>query len=74
MKKYIKNTRSERYNIICSIDAHEKQIPSSIYDGISGGSNTIQLNLKIEALASLGATFYFIDCWLKCFDKNYQDR
>ena len=27
--------------------------------------------MKIEALVSLSATFDIIDCWIKCFDKNY---
>ena len=60
--------------IMCSIDAHEKQHPW-YFDGFSiGGVNALPLNLTTEELASLSATFHFIDCWLKGFDQNYQDR
>ena len=34
---FIRNARIVRYNIMCSIDAHEKEHPSSFYDGSSGG-------------------------------------
>ena len=39
--EYIRNAITDIYNIMCSIDAHEKQKPSSIYDGISGGGNAL---------------------------------
>ena len=34
---FIRNTRTNRYNIMCSIDAHEKSHQSSCDDGSSGG-------------------------------------
>ena len=34
---FIINLRTERYNIMCSIDSHEKDHPSSCDDGISSG-------------------------------------
>ena len=68
------NVRNDRYTIICSIYVHQKQHPPSIDGSSSGGGNSIPQNSTTEALASLGATFDFIDCWLKCFDINYQDR
>ena len=71
-EKYIRNERIDIYNLICSIGAHEKQQPSYVDDCISDGVNAILSNLKTEALSSLGETFYFIDYWLKYFDKNYQ--
>ena len=71
-EKYIRNAITNIYNIICSLDANEKQQPSYIDDGISGGGNEIPQNSTTEALASLGAIFYFVDCWLKVFDQNYQ--
>ena len=47
---------------MCSIDTHEKQQPSSVDDGGSGGGNVLPFNSTAEALASLGATIDFIDC------------
>ena len=57
---------------MCSIDAHKKQQPSYVDDGISGGGKTIPLNYTSEALVSLGAAFDYIDLWIICFDKSYQ--
>ena len=57
---------------MCSIDTHEKQQPWYVDDGSSNGGNEFQSNYTTEALDSLGATFDFIYCWLKYFDKNYQ--
>ena len=48
-----------------SIDAHEKQQPSSVNDDSSGDGNALPSNLTTEALISLGATIDFIDCWIK---------
>ena len=39
---------------------------------VEEGVNSVPLDLTIEALASLGTTFNFIDCWLKRFEKSYQ--
>ena len=55
---------------MCSIDAHDKQQPSSVDDGLNSGDNALPSNLTTEALYSLGATIYFIDCCLKDFDQN----
>ena len=57
---------------MCSIDAHDKQQPSSVDDGLNSGDNALPSNLTTEALYSLGATFDFIDCGIKCFNKKYQ--
>ena len=32
-EEYIRNARNDRYNLMCSIDAHVKQQPSSFDDG-----------------------------------------
>ena len=34
---FIRNVRTDRYNIMCSIDAHKKEHPSYCDDGSSGG-------------------------------------
>ena len=64
-EKYIRNARNYRYNIMCYIGAHEKQQPSYVDDGSSGGGKAISPNSTTEALYSLGAAFDFNDCWLK---------
>ena len=55
---------------MCSIDAHNKQQPSSVDDGSSGDDNALLSNLTTEELVLLSATIDFFDCWLKWFDKN----
>ena len=40
-EELIINTRTDRYNLICYIDAHDKQHTSSFDDGISDGGNTL---------------------------------
>ena len=57
---------------MCYIDAHAKQQPSHEYDSRISGGKAITSILTTESLDSLGATFDFIFCWVKCFDKNYQ--
>ena len=59
------NARTDRYNLICSIDAHEKQQLSSIDDFRSGSGSALLSNLTTEALVSLSGTIDFIYCWLK---------
>ena len=41
---YIRNARTSINNLMCSIDAHDKQNPSSGDDGSSGGSNVLPQN------------------------------
>ena len=71
-KIYIRNARTDRYNLMCYIDAHEKQHTSYVDDSISSGGKAIPPNLTTKALDSLGAAYDFVYCWLKCFDQNYQ--
>ena len=39
-EEFIRNARTDIYNLMCSIDAHEKK-PSEHYDGRSGGGYPI---------------------------------
>ena len=71
---FIKNARTDIYNIICSIDAHEKINPSGHYDGSSGGGYPLPSNSTIEALVSLIETIYFISCWLQALEHNFLER
>ena len=74
IEEFIRNERTERYNIMCSIDAHKKQQPSYIYYGSRGGGNALPLSSTTEALVSLSATIDFIDFWLKLLEQNYLQR
>ena len=60
---FIRNSRTDSYNIMCSIDANEKEHQSSFDDGSSGGGCPIPSNSTTESLVSLGATIDFISCW-----------
>ena len=71
---FIINDRTDRYNIMCFITAHDKLQPKYTGDVSSGGGRSIPQNARTAALESLGATLHFIDCWLKLFHKNNQVR
>ena len=64
-EEFIKNSRTDRYNIMCYIDDNKKNIPLVHSDGISGGGYPIPLNSTTEALVSISTTIDFIDCWLQ---------
>ena len=60
---------------MCSIDAYERynQLSSCDY-GISSGGCPLPTNSTTAALESLGATIYFIGCWLKALENNFLKR
>ena len=63
---FIINARTDRYNIMCYIYVYEKEHQSSSCDDvISGGGFPLPTTSTKEDLESLGATIYFIGCWLK---------
>ena len=69
---FIRNERTDRHHIMCSIDAYEKYHQSSrCDDGRNGGGCPLPKNSTIEALESLGATIYFIGCWIKALEHNF---
>ena len=71
---FIINAIIDRYNIMCNIDAYEREHPSSICDdGVSGGGCPLPSNSTTAALESLGATIYFIGCWLKSLEHNFTE-
>ena len=43
-EEYIRNARTDIYNFMCYIGAHQKQHPSSIYAGSMVGSDALPLN------------------------------
>ena len=59
---------------MCSIIAHGKQQPTYFYYERSGGGRPITKNETTEALEALCATLNFIDCWLKFFHHNSEER
>ena len=72
---FIINARTESYNIMCSIDAYERENQSySCDDGISGEGCPLPTNSTTAALESLGATIDFIGCWLKSLEHNFLER
>ena len=71
---FIINARTDRYNIMCSIDAHENIHPSEHYDGISGDGYPIPSNSTTGALVLLGVTIDFIGCWLEALEHNVLER
>ena len=70
----MRKARTDRYNILCSIDAHEKQNQSYCDDSSRDGVFTLPSNSATEALDFLSATIFFIDCWLKALEQNFIER
>ena len=71
---FIRNSRTDRYNIMCFIDTNEKDHQSSSDDGISGRVFPLPKNSTTEALYLLSATIDFIHCWLKALEQNFIER
>ena len=60
---------------MCSIDAYEREHQLSRFDdGSSGGGCPIQKNWTTASVELLGATIYFIGCWLKALEHNFLER
>ena len=47
---FIRNARTDRYNIMCYITAHDKQQPTYVDDATSGGGRAIPKNTTTVAL------------------------
>ena len=59
---------------MCSIISHNKQQPI-YFDGESSVvGKSIPKNTTIEAFEALGSTLNYIDCCLKLFHRNYEER
>ena len=72
-EEFIIKERTDRYNLMCSIDSHEKN-PSEHDDESRGGGYTITLNSPTEALISLSATIAFIGFWLQALYIFFLER
>ena len=71
---FIMHARTDRYNIMCSLVEHDKELPDYEYYESSIGDRLITKNATTEALEALVVTLNFIDIWLKLFEENYDDR
>ena len=71
---YITQARTDRYNIMCSLVAHDRLEPGYKDDESSISDRSIPNDATIKTLKSLGATFNFIDIWLKLLRENYCAR
>ena len=68
---FITQARTDRYNIMCSLVAHDRLEPDDKYDEISIGDRAIPNDAAVKKLKSLGDAFNFIDIWLKLLLENY---
>ena len=71
---FIIQDRTDRYNIMCSLVAHDRMENNKQYDESSIGDIEIPKDATVKALNSLGATFNFIDIWLHNCRHNYFSR
>ena len=70
---FITHARTNGYNILCSIVAHDKK-PAYEDDESSIEDRLILKHVTTEALEYLGATPNVIDIWFKLLNKNYDAR
>ena len=64
---YVTTNRKDRYNLFCSIEAHERYHKTINYDASSGGGIPIPYNSKKDVLVSFGLPLNFIESWIKSF-------
>ena len=71
---FITHAITYRYNLMCSLVAHDK-IQPDYEDGESSiWYRSIPKDATTKALKALGTTLNFIDVWLKLFLENYDAR
>ena len=71
---FITQARTDRYNIMCSLVAHNRLQENKIDNESSIGDREIPNDATVKALKSLGATFNFFDTWIHNFHENYFAR
>ena len=67
---FITQARTDRYNIMCSLVAHDRLQNYYKDDEISISDRSIPNDAIVKELKSLGATFNFIDIWLQLLRGN----
>ena len=71
---FITQARTDRYNIMYSLVAHDRMQDNKQDDESSIGDRVIPNDATVKELRSLGATFNFIDIWLHNFRHTYFAR
>ena len=71
---FITQARTDSYNIMCYLVAHDKMKPNYEDDENSLGYRSIHKDATPKALTSLGVTLNYIDIWIKLFLDNYSAR
>ena len=71
---FITQARTGRYNLMCSLVAHYRLQPDYEDDESIICDKAILNDATIKTLEALGATFNFIDLWLKLLHGNYCAR
>ena len=71
---FMTQARTDRYNLICSLVAHDRLQPDYEDGVISIGDKAVPNDATIKTLETLGATFNFIDIWLKLLRKHFDAR
>ena len=62
---YVTTTRRDIYNIMCSIEDHERERTNINYDASSGCGIPLSPNPKKYVLVSFGLALNFIEIWIK---------
>ena len=68
---FITQARTDRYNIMCSLVAHDRLQDDYKDDEISIGNRAIPNDATVKALKSVSNTFSFIDICLNNFREKY---
>ena len=71
---FITNSRTDRYNLRCSIVAHDKKQPDYEETESSIRDRLISKHATTETSEAFGATFNFIEIWPKLLEENYDAR
>ena len=71
---FITQARTDQYNLMCYIVAHDRLQPYYEDDVSSISDRAIPNDTTIKILEALGATFNFIGIWLKLLRDNYCAR
>ena len=71
---FITQARTDRYNIMCSLVAHDRLQENKTDDKSSIIDREIPNDATLKSLKSLGATFNFIETWIHNFCEKYFAR
>ena len=71
---FITHAVTDRYNILCSLVAHDKKQLTYEYNEIIIGDRLMTEHVTTETLKALGVTLNFIEICLKLLDDNDDTR